>query len=311
MMPSLRLDELPPPPAGKKGWPWTESPPTPGTLPKIVRDSVPSISIVTPSYNQAQFIEESIRSVLLQGYPNLEYLILDGGSCDGSVEIIRKYEEHLSFWVSERDNGQSDAINRGFCRCTGELMNWLNSDDVLVPGALLAVAEAARSEPEAGVYVGAAKRIDAQGRTLKERWPTLEQVNHPLDWNRNYFSQPAAFFRRAVWQAAGPLKVQLNFALDVDLWIRFAQHCRFTLVPQVLALDRDHAGAKTTAQRPAMYGELAWLQAQYGGAEIIRRDVTEVHEQLRSIFSSRIYRIFRSVEWMLPRRLGTLLRQQS
>src|SRR4029453_6333928 len=120
------IEELPPPPPGRSGWPWTEAsppPPTPGGK------AWPTISIVTPSFNQAEYLEETVRSVLLQGYPNLEYFVLDGGSTDGSVEILRRYDAFLSGWVSERDKGQSDAINRGFARCAGTVVNWLCSDD--------------------------------------------------------------------------------------------------------------------------------------------------------------------------------------
>ena len=133
------LTELPPPPAGKSGWPWTvETPPVPLARPD--GSPWPRISIVTPSYNQGQFIEETIRSVLLQGYPDLEYIIIDGGSTDQSVEIIKKYEAWLTYSVSENDGGQSHAINKGFERATGVLLSWLNSDDVLLPDALAAVA---------------------------------------------------------------------------------------------------------------------------------------------------------------------------
>src|SRR5262245_21335405 len=135
-----RLDQLPPPPAGRSGWPWTEATPRlPATLPDGA--AWPRITIVTPSYNQAPFLEETIRSVLLQGYPNLEYIIIDGGSSDGSVELMRRYEPWLAYWVSEPDGGQSEAINKGWCSATGTVTTWLSSDDIYTPGALKAVAE--------------------------------------------------------------------------------------------------------------------------------------------------------------------------
>src|SRR5262245_29806610 len=124
------LSDLPSPPPNRQGWPWTQegAPRLDGTP----GECWPRISIVTPSYNQGRFLEETIRSVLLQGYPDLEYIVIDGGSADDSVEIIRKYERWLSFWVSERDRGQVDAINKGLRRCSGVLRNWLNSDDFLL-----------------------------------------------------------------------------------------------------------------------------------------------------------------------------------
>src|SRR5881396_2686502 len=133
-----RLRELPPVPEGKTGWPWTEE----TFLEEVEQTSSSprSISIVTPSYNQAAFLEETIRSVLLQGYPNLEYIVIDGGSTDGSVEIIKRYEKHLSYWQSEPDGGQYDAISQGFARTSGDLMAWLNSDDMLHRNALWSMA---------------------------------------------------------------------------------------------------------------------------------------------------------------------------
>src|SRR5213592_2149932 len=129
------LVDLPAPPWGKSGWPWTvESPQLTDTRPDGY--PWPRISIVTPSYNQGQFIEETIRSVLLQGYPNLEYIVIDGGSTDESIAILRKYEKWIAHWVSERDKGQSEAINKGFAQATGEIFAWLNSDDVYERGAI-------------------------------------------------------------------------------------------------------------------------------------------------------------------------------
>ena len=150
------LAELPPPPAGKTGWPWTvESPQLPDTMPD--GKPWPRISIVTPSYNQGQFIEETIRSALLQGYPHLEYIIIDGGSTDDSVGVIKKYQPWLAYWVSEEDRGQSHAINKGFERATGGIMNWINSDDFLAVDALREVAVAfGEASEDTGAIAGIA-----------------------------------------------------------------------------------------------------------------------------------------------------------
>src|SRR5439155_11304713 len=147
------LSELPPRPPNQTGWPWTEgSAPFPPTLPD--GSPWPRVTVVTPSYNQGQFVEETIRSVLLQGYPNLEYVVVDGGSTDESVEIIRKYEPWLAYWVSERDQGQTHAINKGLARATGEVFAYLNSDDLFVPGALTAIGEAYARYPHADAIYG-------------------------------------------------------------------------------------------------------------------------------------------------------------
>ena len=148
------IDDLPRPGPGRSGWPWTEAPPPlPPTT--VNGQAWPRITIVTPSFNQAQYLEETIRSVLLQGYPNLEYLVFDGGSTDGSVDILRRYDRFLDAWVSERDKGQSDAINKGLARCTGTIVNWLCSDDVLLPGALFRVGEAfTKSRESTSCWIG-------------------------------------------------------------------------------------------------------------------------------------------------------------
>ena len=135
----LRPGDLPAPPSGRTGWPWTDGA-RPAPAPEV--RALPKITVVTPSYNQGRFVEATLRSVLLQGYPNLEYLVLDGGSTDGSREIIERYAPWLAGWASERDRGQSDAINRGFARATGDIVAWLNSDDRYPPGTLHAVARA-------------------------------------------------------------------------------------------------------------------------------------------------------------------------
>ncbi len=150
-------------------------------------EKYPGISIITPSFNQGRFLEEIILSVLEQGYPNLEFMIIDGGSTDQSVEIIKKYEPYLSFWVSEEDQGQTHAINKGFKRASGELINWLNSDDMLVEGALEKLALAALKKPEAEVYYGDYKAVDGAGKPLYQRKCAPYHPN-TLFWGRQLSS---------------------------------------------------------------------------------------------------------------------------
>jgi glycosyltransferase involved in cell wall biosynthesis len=301
-----RLEELPAPPPGKSGWPWTDEP-APLSTARPDGSPWPLVSVVTPSFNQGAYVEETIRSVLLQGYPNLEYLVLDGGSKDGTLDVIRKYEKHLTYWVSEPDKGQSDAINKGFARCTGGLMNWLNSDDLLLPGALGVVAEAAFRDPEAGVYVGWTEHVDPAGKKLYDRRSTVEEINNPLDWVRNYFFQPSAYFRREVWEQFGPLDVTLHYTMDVDFWIRASKRWRFALVPRLISRDREHPASKSMAQRPEMRGELAVVQAREGGIEIVRRDVTEAHSTIRAVMNTPLYRI---VKRLLPGRAWDSLKRR-
>ena len=197
--PCPSLNELPPPPPGKAGWPWTEeSQQLPDTMPD--GSPWPRVSTVTPSYNQGQFIEETIRSVLLQGYPSLEYIIIDGGSDDGTVAIIRKYERWLAYWVTEPDRGQSHAINKGFGRSSGAILNWINSDDYLLKGALQPVALAYAGNSAAGGWFGACQRINDATGFVEVRRPGALDLEGLARWHVNWIGQPACFFSRdACW----------------------------------------------------------------------------------------------------------------
>jgi GT2 family glycosyltransferase len=219
----------------------------------------PLISIVTPSYNQAQFIERTIRSVLDQGYPNLEYVIVDGGSTDGSIEIIRRYDTHLHAFVCEADRGQSDAINKGFGLTSGELMNWLCSDDLLAPGSLDQLsATYRRHRPD--LIVGGCSRIGERdedvlfhhhaalelGKTLA--LDPLDLLKFTRSWqNGNYFFQPEVFFSRRIWELSGAhIKEHLFYAMDIDLWLRMAlAGASVRHIPARLASSRVHAAQKT------------------------------------------------------------------
>jgi len=209
----------------------------------------PRISIVTPSYNQGRFIEETIRSVLLQGYPDLEYIIIDGGSTDASAEIIRKYQPWLTYWVSEPDRGQSHAINRGFRRSTGEIIAWLNSDDTYCPSALASVAERYSKYSGYSFIYGALRIVDPYGRALKILAP---EVTLPSLILRNDIPQPATFMQRSVLDSVGYLNESLHFAMDRDYWCRAVlQHpadLPFARLETILANQRQHADCKTCSQ---------------------------------------------------------------
>jgi glycosyltransferase involved in cell wall biosynthesis len=233
--------ELPPPPPGRTGWPW-DAPP--GTWPAAMPDGRPwpRLSIVTPSYNQGQFLEETIRSVLLQGYPNLEYLVVDGGSTDDSPAIIRKYAPWLARWVSERDAGQADAINKGLAWATGDWLNWINSDDWFAPDALARLA--LHFDGPSDVVYGVALFTDADGSNARpyETGP-FSLVGLVL---RNFIGQPATFFRRRLIDEHGPLSRSLTFALDYDLWLRWAvRGAQFVHDPGLVAYYRLHETSKS------------------------------------------------------------------
>ena len=222
------LNELPPAPAGKSGWPWTkESKPITAEMQK--KGSLPRISIITPSFNQGEFIEETIRSVLLQGYPDLEYIIIDGGSTDITVEIIRKYEKWITFWVSEKDRGQSHAINKGFKKASGVIGNWINSDDLLTKNCLTSITEHLEEPLQKWVYSGIGigadrdRLTERRGKSIKKCVESLENlVNIPAYWkNGDSISQQATFFPVELFSKVGGVSENNHFTMDYELWGKF------------------------------------------------------------------------------------------
>jgi hypothetical protein len=238
------LSTLPPPPPGKTGWPWaTET----NRVVYGARADWPRISIVTPSFNQAAFIEETIRSVLLQNYPNLQYIVIDGGSTDGTVKILEKYSPWIDYWISEPDRGQSHAINKGLAACNGEWFNWLNSDDYLMPRALAAVARAAQAAPAPLLIAGHLRVLAADGTpqacyTIKlTKCLADDIVNHRT-------AQPAMYYRR---DAVTSINESLHYAMDFDLWVRLLSAHDLTVVHRLaepLAVFRLHPLSKTVSQ---------------------------------------------------------------
>jgi glycosyltransferase involved in cell wall biosynthesis len=240
------LNELPILEAAKTGWPWTEES---RQLPEIMPDDNPwpKISVVTPSYNQVRFIEETIRSVLLQGYPNLEYIIIDGGSTDNSVEILKKYEPWLSYWVSEKDKGQSDAINKGWERATGEIVAYLNSDDTYTPGVLGEVAEHLKNHPDCVVIHGQTIVTDEAGiekGIFGSEFDLISSVNGCND----SVAQPSAFVRRRALSDVGLMDVNLSRAMDYDLWLRLRLRHPFHHVPRRWSKFRCHSQSKSSGK---------------------------------------------------------------
>lgn len=255
------LDELPAPPVGRSGWPWTEDSPAlthmaPGGAPW------PTISIITPSYNQAEYIEETIRSVLLQGYPNLEYIVIDGGSTSATLDVIRRYDPWLAHWVSEPDRGQSDAINKGFARATGDVVAWVNSDDALLPQALIRVSEAFVASPNVGLVYGDYLAVDSCGMTLMRRRSPDFDVGALATYN--WIAQ--GFVRSEVVGGAELVSPDLHYLMDWHLWLRIALRSEARRTPHSLARVRFHPTAKTVSSHQGFVAEqrrvLDWLYAQ-------------------------------------------------
>jgi glycosyltransferase involved in cell wall biosynthesis len=199
----------------------------------------PRISIVTCSLNQSRFIEDAIRSVLAQDYPALEYIIVDGGSTDGTLEIIQRYQRHLAWWVSEEDKGQTDALVKGFRRSTGEVMGWLCSDDLLLPGTLKTVAEFFSREKDVAALFGDAVWIDDHDRIVGYK-KEISFHRFIWLWSYNYLPQPSTFWRRGIYEQVGGLDRSYDLALDGDLWERFSRRGKIAHIPKVLSLMRRY-----------------------------------------------------------------------
>lgn len=206
---------------------------------------LPRVSIVTPSYNQAQYLEDTIRSVLEQGYPNLEYIIVDGGSTDGSVDIIRKYEHKLAWWVSEKDEGQGDAIRKGFSHASGEVIAWINSDDYYLPGAVLQAASVLKSHPDVGLVYGDVVSLNGKGQPINvQRLPdySLQDL-----MSFHIIGQPSVFMRRAVYEKVGGIDPRFHYLLDHQLWLKMAAEAKIYHLPALWSAARYHADAKNVA----------------------------------------------------------------
>jgi glycosyltransferase involved in cell wall biosynthesis len=213
----------------------------------------PLVSIVTPSYNQGRFIKETIESVLSQDHQPVEYLVFDGGSTDETLAVLRSYDDRF-FWVSEKDQGQSNAINKGWRRARGEILAWLNSDDIYLPGAISKAVAFLQDHPECGAVYGAGYHIREDGKII-ERYPT-EPFNRQRLVETCYICQPTVFIRKGVLQKIGFLDEGLRYSMDYDLWFRIARRYDFGYLPEYLACTRFYGETKTLGQRVQVHKEI-------------------------------------------------------
>lgn len=289
-----RLAELPA--ARGKGFPWKAQ-----TAPAEASDcDMPLITIVTPCLNQGRFIEGAIRSVLLQGYPRLEYIILDGGSSDGTIDVIRKYERWISCWRSAPDRGQSAAINEGFGQARGQLVGWLNSDDRLLEGALHTFAAARASDPGAVAWCGSGHGADERGRrefTIEPQGLTRDELAFGAP---NHIFQPACLMSREAFLEVGGVDEELSCAFDFALWLDLAGKGRISKVDADVAEAIVHRDMKTQRWADLMMAERALILTRRGyEAEAVRwirssmKPYMRLEKVARRVFTNPLYRLAR------------------
>jgi glycosyltransferase involved in cell wall biosynthesis len=231
---------------------------------------LPSISIVIPSFNQGKFIEMTLESLFDQEYPSLELIVIDGGSTDGSVEIIKRYSNRLSYWVSEKDRGQSHAINKGFMRASGEWLGWLNSDDLILPNALQILGKCIINEENQPWWIGGGYFINDRGRRFRDFRPPvgLREPNQLNDWSRYWFAQPSTFFSRELFDRAGGfVREDLHYAMDLELWLRFLKLVAPGFIQAEISVCRQHVGGKTHALAIDGEAEIVKVLSEHLGIE--------------------------------------------
>lgn len=258
---------------------------------------LPRISVVTPSFNQSEFLQATLDSVLSQQYENLEYIVVDGGSTDGTLEILREYEPRLAAVVSEPDLGQTDAINKGFSLASGDLLAWLNSDDTYRPGALRRAAEFMNRNRHVGMVYGNAYYMDEDGREIA-RYPAARTDHRGLQRGRNTIPQQSMFLRAKLWEMVGPLDPSFFYAMDYDLWYRISALSPIAFQDEYWANFRLHSASKSRTEARRCWPEMMRVHFREGGsrlsvlyAKYLVRRVVEPLMPLRLVYRQWRYRL--------------------
>jgi glycosyltransferase involved in cell wall biosynthesis len=259
------------------------------------------ISVVTPSFNQAQFIERTIQSVLNQNYPQLEYIVVDGGSTDGTLDVLTTYQSHLR-WISEADRGQAEAINKGFKKASGQIVCWLNADDEYVPDTFSQVANYFSRHPEARFLYGDAETVDETGRAYGRRGNVRPANFQDLASQGDFIVQPAAFWRADLLNEVGLLDETLRYCLDYEYWLRVSQKYPLHYLPVTLARERFHAQAKTTQATLRRIQEIEAVARRYGNPQIPRRFQAEQ----TAVYLAETVRQARLAQWSEAKQFGQL-----
>lgn len=278
---ALKLADLPAPPSSKEGWPWTEQSKLLPDL-QLSEESWPRISIVTPSFNQGLYIEETIRSVLLQGYPNLEYIIIDGGSTDNTIEIIKKYQQFISYWISEPDKGQSDALNKGFRYAAGAWVGWQNSDDFYAPDTFFRVAKLAKQYSQADVLYGTLVRVNAHSCPIGQPEGSEFDLMQMLPFT-NMFNA-SSFFGRKIFADSNFIDQSYSHAMDLEFFWRLAINgYQFQFDPEILAFFRIHEDTKSSRHYNIYARETSKVYSTVYQSSVLPQQVR--HKALKSLQS--------------------------
>ena len=228
--------------------------------------ALPLVSIITPSFNQAAYLEETIKSVISQDYPNIEYIVIDGGSTDGSVDVIKKYQGRIAFWVSEQDKGQTDAINKGFAKATGDILAWINSDDTYNPKAVGEAVKFLMENPDVAMVYADCDFINERGEVIG-KFASRQTDYQKLRRGYAHIPQQTMFFRAKYWKELGPLDPSFYFAMDYDLWVRIAKHAPIRYLPgKTWANFRIHTSSKTNINDERGWKEMLRVHYRDGGS---------------------------------------------